>query len=116
MGLLFNLDTDTVKGPSESLYCRIDQITIQKDANRIIVSLIYFKDIEKSSRIDCISYEVLVYENGDTEGKEIRLPSTLKLDLSETSYDAVSFTTSNNTTATADLDNTAVALSIGKQF
>ena len=41
MGLLFNLDTDTVKGPSESLYCRIDQITIQKDANRIIVSLIY---------------------------------------------------------------------------
>ena len=40
----------------------------------------------------------------------------LKLDLSETSYDAVSFTTSNNTTATADLDNTAVALSIGKQF
>ena len=65
MGLLFNLDTDTVKGPSESLYCRIDQITIQKDANRIIVSLIYFKDIEKSSRIDCISYEVLVYENED---------------------------------------------------
>ena len=48
MGLLFNLDTDTVKGPSESLYCRIDQITIQKDANRIIVSLIYFKDIEKN--------------------------------------------------------------------
>ena len=40
----------------------------------------------------------------------------LKLDVSETSYDAVSFTTSNNTTATADLDNTAVALSIGKQF
>ena len=29
MGLVFNLDTDTVKGPSESLYCRIDQITIE---------------------------------------------------------------------------------------
>mgnify|MGYP000677350057 FL=1 len=40
----------------------------------------------------------------------------LKLDVSETAYDAVSFTTSNNTTATADLDNTAIALSIGKQF
>ena len=83
MGLLFNLDTDTVKGPSESLYCRIDQITIQKDANRIIVSLIYFKDIEQTSRIDCISYEVIVYESGDLVGKEIRLPSVLKLDLSE---------------------------------
>lgn len=83
MGLLFNLDTDTVKGPSESIYCRIDQITIQKDANRIIVSLIYFKDIDQSSRIDCISYEVIVYENDDTEGREIRLPSVLKLDLSE---------------------------------
>ena len=83
MGLLFNLDTDTVKGPTKSLYCRIDQITIQKDANRIIVSLIYFKDIEQTFRIDCISYEVVVYENGDIEGKEIRLPSVLKLDLSE---------------------------------
>ena len=83
MGLLFNLDTDTVKGPTKSLYCRIDQITIQKDANRIIVSLVYFKDIEQTFRIDCISYEVVVYENGDIEGKEIRLPSVLKLDLSE---------------------------------
>ena len=83
MGLLFNLDTDTVKGPSQSLYCRIDQITIQKDANRIIVSLIYFKDVEQTSRIDCISYEVIVYESGDLVGKEIRLPSVLKLDLSE---------------------------------
>lgn len=40
----------------------------------------------------------------------------LKLEASETSYDTVSFTTSNNTKASADLDNTAIALSIGKQF
>ena len=40
----------------------------------------------------------------------------LKLEASETSYDTISFTTSNNTKATADLDNTALALSIGKQF
>jgi len=40
----------------------------------------------------------------------------LKADYSKTDYDTVSFTTSNNTKATADLDNTAYALSIGKQF
>ena len=40
----------------------------------------------------------------------------VKLDYSETSYDQVSFVTSNSTTATADIDNKAIALSIGKQF
>jgi len=40
----------------------------------------------------------------------------VKADYSETDYDAVSFTTSNNTKATADLDNTAFAISLGKQF
>jgi hypothetical protein len=40
----------------------------------------------------------------------------IKLDYKETSYDTVSFTTSNSTKATADLDNEAFALSIGKQF
>lgn len=39
-----------------------------------------------------------------------------KLDYSETDYDPVSFTTSNNTKATADLDNAAFAISLGKQF
>ena len=39
-----------------------------------------------------------------------------KFDVSETEYDSVSFTTSNNTKATADLDNTAISVSIGKQF
>ena len=84
MGLIFNLDTDTVKGPTKSIYCRIDQITIQKEVDRIIISLSYFNSIEKTSRIDSISYEVIVYEEGDTEGKEIRLPSVLKLDLKDT--------------------------------
>ena len=40
----------------------------------------------------------------------------IKADYSETDYDTISFTTSNNTKATADLDNTAFALSVGKQF
>ena len=83
MGLIFNLDTDTVKGPTKSIYCRINQITIQKDTDRIIVSLCYFNNSKKTSLIDIISYEVIVYEEGDTVGKEIRLPSVLKLDLKE---------------------------------
>ena len=39
-----------------------------------------------------------------------------KIDASETEYDTVSFTTDNNTKATADLDNTAIAISIGKIY
>ena len=39
-----------------------------------------------------------------------------KIDASETEYDTVSFTTDNNTKATADLDNTAIAISIGKTY
>ena len=40
----------------------------------------------------------------------------IKADYSETSYDTISFTTSNSTKATADLDNTSFGISIGKQF
>jgi hypothetical protein len=40
----------------------------------------------------------------------------IKFDYKETSYDTVSFTTSNSTKATADLDNETFAFSIGKQF
>ena len=40
----------------------------------------------------------------------------VKADYAETDYDVVSFTTSNNTKATVDLDNKSYGLSIGKQF
>ena len=40
----------------------------------------------------------------------------IKFDISQTDYNAVSFTTSNNTKAIADLDVTMASLSIGKQF
>ena len=40
----------------------------------------------------------------------------VKADYAETDYDVISFTTSNNTKATADLDNKSYGLSIGKQF
>ena len=40
----------------------------------------------------------------------------VKADYSQTEYDTVSFITSNNTKATADLDNKSYGLSIGKQF
>ena len=40
----------------------------------------------------------------------------LKLDLSESDYDQVSYVTTNNTKVTGDIDNTQIALSIGKTF
>ena len=66
-------------------------------------------DLNKTVDLDGTKYGVgikTVKDNG----------LVIKLDYTDTSYDSVSFTTSNNTKATADLDNTALALSIGKQF
>ena len=40
----------------------------------------------------------------------------LKLDYSQTDYDKVSYTTTNSTKVTGDIDNTVIALSIGKSF
>jgi hypothetical protein len=40
----------------------------------------------------------------------------VKLDWSETDYDQVSYTTSNNTKVTGDIDNTMTALSIGMSY
>ena len=48
--------------------------------------------------------------------REISNGLVLKVDYAQTSYDTVSFTTDNSTKATADLDNTSLALSIGKTF
>ncbi len=39
-----------------------------------------------------------------------------KIDYTSTDYDSVSFKTDNDTTATAELDNSAFAISVGKQF
>lgn len=83
MGLLFNLDTDTVKGATKALYCRISQITIQKEVNRVIISLSYYSNLDKTESVDSISYEVIIYNDENPEGKELRLPSVLKLDLTQ---------------------------------
>ena len=40
----------------------------------------------------------------------------VKLEYAETDYDVISVTTSNNTKVSADIDNTTLALSIGKSF
>ena len=40
----------------------------------------------------------------------------VKLEYAQTDYDEISVTTENSTKVTADIDNTAFALSIGKQF
>ena len=58
--------------------------------------------------------------NGSKVGVGVKRVSdsgvVLKLDYSETDYDKLSYTTTNNTKVTGDIDNTAVALSIGKSF
>ena len=64
-----------------------------------------------------------ISESKDLEGikygigvKKYLTNAFVKFDISKTDYDDVSFTTSNNTKATADLDVTMASLSIGKQF
>tara|TARA_B110000285_G_scaffold215306_1_gene261515 strand:- start:141 stop:653 length:513 start_codon:yes stop_codon:yes gene_type:complete len=83
MGLLLNLDIDTVKGSTKSLYCRISQINIQKEVNRVIINLSYYNDPEKTAPVDSVSYEVITYDEKNPDGSELRLPSVLKLDLTQ---------------------------------
>ena len=40
----------------------------------------------------------------------------VRLEYAETDYDEISVTTSNSTKVTADMDNTTLALSVGKSF
>ena len=66
-------------------------------------------DMNKTTSLDGTKYGVGIKKVSDNG-------FVLKLDYTDTSYDKVSFKTDNSTTATAELDNTAFALSIGKQF
>ena len=59
-------------------------------------------------------------EDGSKVGVGVKRVSdsgvVLKLDYSQTDYDKVSYKTTNSTTVTGDIDNTMIALSIGKSF
>lgn len=84
MGLSLKLDIDTFEGPSQSVYCRIDQLVIQKTTNRIIISMCYFTNPDKTQPNDQLPYTVLHYLNNEDEPVETKLPSTLKVNLGET--------------------------------
>lgn len=84
MGLQLNLDIDTFEGPAKSIYCRIDQLVIQKTTNRIIISMAYFSNANKTEPGDQIPYTVLLYRDNEEDPSEVRLPSTIKIDLGET--------------------------------
>ena len=83
MGLRVKLDIDTFEGPAQSIYCRIDQMVIQRSANRIIVSLAYFLDKDKTLPDDQLPYTILHYNDTQDNPEEVRLPNNIKIDLSQ---------------------------------
>ena len=93
-------------GDSSMIYATFGIVMADINVKNVSISS---TDLNKTVDLDGTKYGVgikTVKDNG----------LVIKLDYTDTSYDSVSFTTSNNTKATADLDNTALALSIGKQF
>jgi len=82
---------------------------VSADINGVSKSLSH-TDIDESKTLDGTKIGIGMKYSDSNSGL------FFKLDASETEYDTVSFTTSNNTKATADLDNTAIALSIGKTY
>ena len=82
---------------------------ISADLNGVSKSLSH-NDINESQTLDGTKIGIGMKYSDSNSGL------FFKLDASETEYDTVSFTTDNNTKATAELDNTAIAISIGKTY
>tara|TARA_B100000989_G_scaffold1782_1_gene1127 strand:+ start:383 stop:1066 length:684 start_codon:yes stop_codon:yes gene_type:complete len=103
----FYVQPGLMMSENSMLYLNFGYVTA--DINGKSTSLSH-TDINQSKSLDGTKVGVGVKYSDSNSGL------FFKLDASETEYDTVSFTTSNNTKATADLDNTAIALSIGKTF
>ena len=114
--------TNSVEGTVKDHYTiYIQPGTMVNDSTMVYGTLGYaFADL--NGRSTSITHTD-VNETKDLEGikyglgiKKYLTNAFIKFDISKTDYDDVSFTTDNDTKATADLDVTMASLSIGKQF
>ena len=115
--------TNAVKGTVESHRTIYLQPGMSVGTNSMVYLTYGFVSADVNGTSTSISHTD-INETKDLDGTKIGVGikkvtdsgMVIKLDYSDTDYDPVSFRTGNNTTATADLDNRSVGVSIGKQF
>ena len=115
--------TNSVEGTLENAYTLYIQPGIVIGDSTMIYGTIGYSSVDfngKSVSISSTNINSSQTIKGDKVGVGVKhvLDSGffIKADYSETDYDVASFTTSNNTTATADLDMKSYGISVGKQF
>jgi len=115
--------TNSVEGTVEDHYTLYIQPGFMIKPSTMLYGTLGYSSATVNGKSTSLSH-TNINEDKDLEGTKIGVGIKhvydsglfVKADYSQTEYDTISFTTSNNTKATADLDNTAFALSIGKQF
>jgi opacity protein-like surface antigen len=115
--------TNSVEGTLENAYTLYIQPGIAITDSTMIYGTIGYSSVDFNGRsVSISSTDINSSQNitGDKVGVGVKhvLDSGffIKADYSETDYDVASFTTSNNTTATADLDMKSYGISVGKHF
>jgi len=81
MGLQLNVDLETNQGPSQQVYIRVEQVTIQKYNGRMIISTSGWLDENVSQHPGPISDQVLYYRGKSKEGEEVSIPNLFIVDL-----------------------------------
>ena len=83
MGLLLNIDIDTHRGPSTKPYMRIDQITVQREANRMIVSTALYASKEDVELKQNVPGDAIFYTNRASNGEQVNIPLSFKFNLAQ---------------------------------
>jgi len=96
MGYKLNVDLETSSGPSYEVYTRIESMVVNRTTSKLRLQLTYWIDKEHAiktnrvyvddeliAKVGMIQDKVLYYENDETEGKEIILPTLIEEDIAE---------------------------------
>lgn len=83
MGLFLKIDLDTFRGPTKKPYVRIDQLTVQRESNRMIVSIAMYAHKSDVKLKQNIPGEAIYYRPGDKEGESISIPLSYTFNLSD---------------------------------
>lgn len=96
MGYKLNVDLETSSGPSYEVYTRIESMVVNRTTSKLRLQLTYWIDKEHAiktnrvyvedeliAKVGMIQDKVLYYENDETEGKELILPTLIEEDIAE---------------------------------
>jgi opacity protein-like surface antigen len=115
--------TNSVQGTVEDHYTLYIQPGFMIKPNTMLYGTLGYANATVNGKSTSLTH-TNINQDKDLEGTKIGVGIKhvydngifVKADYAQTEYDTISFVTSNNTKATADLDNKSLGLSIGKQF